>query len=710
MKLEKINQEFKKQLQTAGAATDKANAARDLLVSAIERVNDGFVALDSDWCYTYVNGRAARMLQREDPESLIGKHIWTEYPEGIGQPFHEAYLRAQATQKVVIFEEYYSPWDKWFENRIYPSEEGLSIFFTEITERKKSHESLNRVNRALKVLSRCNEILARTNDETELLEKICSVIAEEGAYPLIWIGFAEHDANKIVRLVTQKGFNSDFMDDVSISWAENIQSKEPASEAIRSGHPIIINDIFNDDSSSWWKDTAEKYAAVSSITLPIFTTDTSYGVLNIFSKTADAFNEEEVHLLQELANDLAFGIARLRSKIEQQNLQKQLQQAQKMEAVGQLTGGIAHDFNNILGCIMGYTDLAMKRFANKSEPKLTEYLSEVYQAGERGRDLVSQMLAFSSSSTGNARSISLDSVVKEVIHLLQSILPSSINLHHEIDNNVSNVIMDPTHLHQLVMNLCINARDALEGEGSIEVSVVQVNGVNSKCDSCHEYFEGDFVQLSVSDNGRGLDQTVIDKMFEPFFTTKAVGKGTGMGLSMVQRIVHNHAGHIMVETALGKGSAFHLLFPAVAKDENSSDVANNGFSKTIQNVMGQHLLVVDDDESMAVFLSELLELSGYHVSMMTDSVEALSLFQQNPQKFDLVITDQTMPGISGGELAQKMLQSRSDIPIILCTGYSEKIDAETCKSIGIKRLFHKPYRSSEILSSIAELLPATNTS
>lgn len=700
-----MTMDYKKQLFDADAARKEADAARELVSKVIERVNDGFVALDSDWRYTYVNERAVRLLQRDNADELIGKHIWTEYPEGVGQPFYHAYLRAQETQQVIIFEEYYPPWDQWFENRIYPSVDGLTIYFTEITARKKAEQSVIRINRALMVLSDCNEALIRTTNEAQLLNKVCSIITEVGQYPLVWIGFNKNDKHKSVESVADKGFDDGYLDELRISWGDNEQGAGPTAEAIRTGQLVIIKDLQNYRDDSWLQSMAQKHDISAVIAIPVKTSKTTYGALNIYAQAVNAFDEEEKRLLQELADDLAFGIATLRAQVERQQLQRQLQQGQKMEAIGQLTGGIAHDFNNILGCIMGYTSLALDRYGGKTETRLTDYLNEVYQAGERARDLIAQMLAFSRSSvSNNAKSLALGPLVKEAVKLLHSTLPSSISLHTEIDTNVSNVKIDPVHLHQLVMNLCINARDALEGEGQIDVLVSQVSGVDAECDSCHEHVKGDFVELAVRDTGSGLDAGVMERIFDPFFTTKEIGKGTGMGLSIVHGIVHEHAGHILIESATGGGSVFRLLFPAVTEQVEVADIDETELSRDLHEANEEQLLVVDDDESVAMFLTELLRLAGYKVTIMTNSEQALSLFAKNPQFFDLVITDQTMPGITGVELTRKMLQLRSDIPIILCTGYSEKIDDQTAEKMGIKRYLQKPLKAKVLLGAVAKLL------
>ena len=700
-----MTMDYKKQLLDADAARKEADAARELVSKVIERVNDGFVALNSDWRYTYVNERAARLLQRENPDELIGKHIWTEYPEGVGQPFYHAYLRAQETQQVITFEEYYPPWDQWFENRIYPSVDGLTIYFTEITARKKAEQSIIRINRALMVLSDCNEALIRTTNEEELLNKVCDIITEVGQYPLVWIGFNKNDKFKSVKSVAHRGFDDGYLDEITISWGDKEQGADPTGKAICTGQPVIIQDLLHYKEDTWLQHTAQKYAVAAVIALPIKTSKITYGALNIYAEGVNAFDEEETHLLQELADDLAFGIATLRAQIEREQLQRQLQQAQKMEAIGQLTGGIAHDFNNILGCIMGYTSLALDRYGGNSDTKLTDYLNEVYKAGERARDLIAQMLAFSRSSvSNNAQPLAPGPLVKEAVKLLQSTLPSSIHLHTEIDINVSNVKIDPVHMHQLVMNLCINARDAMDGEGQIDVLISQVSGVEAECDSCHEHVKGDFVELAVRDTGSGLDASVIERIFDPFFTTKKIGKGTGMGLSIVHGIVHEHEGHILLENASGGGCVFRLLFPAVTEQVEVTETKATGISRDLSRANEGQLMVVDDDESMATLLTDMLCFAGYQVTKCINSVQALSLFKKNPQSFDLVITDQTMPGITGVELAKKMLHLRSDIPIILCTGYSEKIDNQTAEKLGVKQYLQKPVRADVLLESVAKIL------
>ncbi|MCP4043461.1 MAG: PAS domain S-box protein [Gammaproteobacteria bacterium] len=257
---------------------------------------------------------------------------------------------------------------------------------------------------------------------------------------------------------------------------------------------------------------------------------------------------------------------RKRSEAEQARLQRELQQVQKMEALGQLTGGIAHDFNNILGIIMGYSDLARDRCISKGEAKLTSQLDRILEASGRARDLVSQMMAFSRGDARDDKPLQLQALVKEDLKMLSSTLPSSIGITTEIEENLPSVIMDPGQLNQLLMNLCVNARDAMKGKGDLTIRIGWVRELDAECATCHKQVEGDWVELSVTDTGSGISQEVLNRIFDPFFTTKEVGKGTGMGMAVIHGIMRNHGGHILVETGPGEGTTFRLLFPPVVEE------------------------------------------------------------------------------------------------------------------------------------------------
>ncbi|MEH6358585.1 MAG: PAS domain S-box protein [Pseudomonadales bacterium] len=389
---------------------------------------------------------------------------------------------------------------------------------------------------------------------------------------------------------------------------------------------------------------------------------TVWGRLSAFSVGAE---EEEAYMVGMITDitpekDMAD---------EQSRLQRRLQQVEKMEAIGALTGGIAHDFNNILASIMGYTDLAMMKFCQDKEGKLNQYLTEVYKAGVRARDLVGQMMDFSRAGGGSRSDLAMGPIVKETLKMVGPTLPSSIQVNYDGDTDVPFISMDPVRLNQIVMNLVINARDALDEKGAISVSVKTYNGLTAECLACHKVIDGNYVELTVADNGVGISKSELKRIFDPFYTTKDVGKGTGMGLSVVHGIVHEYDGHILVESEEGKGSTFRVLFKAVTRLQNEFD----GVELLSEEAEGlcKRVMVVDDEQMITDYLRELLESEGHQVSAYNSSEKALADFKKSPEKYDVVITDQTMPGILGVELTAEMKEIKADLPVILCTGYSE---------------------------------------
>jgi CheY-like chemotaxis protein len=291
----------------------------------------------------------------------------------------------------------------------------------------------------------------------------------------------------------------------------------------------------------------------------------------------------------------------------------------------------------------------------------------------------------------------------ESVKLLRPVLPSSIDLSCHIDNELGLASVDPVQVNQLIMNLCINARDAMNETGLIEINATMTQLQSAVCNSCHQQISGDFVEISVTDNGPGISTEAIKRVFEPFFTTKDVGKGTGMGLSMVHGIMHHIGGHILVESIYGEGAKFRLLFPVVrVRPSESATFGEN--SNVDVNGNGQTIVVVDDEEVISLFMKELLSGHGYQVVRFADSLAALEYFKQHQQEVDLVITDQTMPNMTGIEMAQAMLDLREELPIILSTGYSALVDEESSKSEGIRAFLQKPFDSNKLLVTVKTLL------
>jgi CheY-like chemotaxis protein len=378
-------------------------------------------------------------------------------------------------------------------------------------------------------------------------------------------------------------------------------------------------------------------------------------------------------------------------------LEKRLAQAQKMEAIGTLAGGIAHDFNNILSAIIGYTELSLIDIPKGSA--LQNNLQQVLKAGGRAKELVRQILAFSRQGESELVPVKVSLIVNEALKLLRASLPATIKIRHNIKSHLS-VLTDPTNIHQVLMNLCTNASFAMQADGG--VLEVSLNDVDLDADFAGQHPDvkpGKFIRLMVKDTGCGMTPEATERIFDPFFTTKKVGQGTGMGLSVVHGIIKSHGGTILVESSPGKGSAFSVFLPAI-----ETEVADQANQAQLVITGNERILFVDDEDFQADIGKRMLGRLGYRVTAKTSSVEALDLFRQTPDEFDLVITDMTMPDMTGDVLARKLISIRPDIPIIACTGYSERINPDIVKEIGIKEMAMKPVVMKDIAQMIQRVL------
>lgn len=382
---------------------------------------------------------------------------------------------------------------------------------------------------------------------------------------------------------------------------------------------------------------------------------------------------------------------------ERRQMANRLQQAYKMEAIGTLAGGIAHDFNNILSAILGYTELSL----TDSEPGslLHGNLRKVMKAGERARDLVHQVLSFSRQGDQEKLPVQLMPIIKEVLKFIRASLPTSIEIQQELRGDPT-ILADPTQIHQVVMNLCTNAAHAMQdGGGILRVSLENIE-LDSEFTSRHPGLQpGVHVKLTISDTGYGISPEVVKRIFDPFFTTKGKGEGTGMGLSVVHGIVKSHGGIIDVYSTPGKGSVFTVFFSAIERrlvHDTKPEKALVGGT--------EHILLVDDEPPLVELGVAMLEALGYQVTGIESSIEALALFKENPNRFDLVITDLAMPKITGDRLAEQLIDIKPDIPIILCTGFSAAIDEDRAKNMGIKAFINKPILRHQISRTIRTVL------
>ncbi|MBM3226641.1 MAG: response regulator, partial [Candidatus Tectomicrobia bacterium] len=380
----------------------------------------------------------------------------------------------------------------------------------------------------------------------------------------------------------------------------------------------------------------------------------------------------------------------------QQDMQRR--QAHKMQAIGVLAGGIAHDFNNILSAILGYGELAL--YEAPAESRLARYVCEVLTAGERAQSLVRQILTFSRAGEPERLPVQLHLIVKEVLKLLRASLPTTIDIRQTVDEQAGTVLADPTQMHQVLLNLCSNAEHAMrETGGVLDVCLEKVDLSTDMAAHYAELAAGPYIRLIIRDTGQGIPPDVATHVFEPFFTTKGVGQGTGMGLAVVHGIVTNHRGAIALHSTPGEGSTFEVYLPRIDMP------VTNPTTHDERLLHGQGvILFVDDEEAIARLGQQMLEKLGYQAVVETSSLVALETFRQRPQHFDLVITDQTMPQMTGEVFAQELRAIRPDIPIILCTGFSHTVDADKARAQGIDAFLMKPMVARDLGQALQDVL------
>ena len=379
--------------------------------------------------------------------------------------------------------------------------------------------------------------------------------------------------------------------------------------------------------------------------------------------------------------------------------ERQMQQVMKLQAIGTLAGGIAHDFNNILFPIVGYTELTMDDIPADSQAR--QNLEEILKATNRAKELVQQILTFSRQSCRERKPLKVQFLIKEALKLLRATIPSTIDIEYNVSEDCGSILGDPTQIHQVIMNLCTNAYHALqETGGKLEVSLKEVDISYEKSVERVGMKVGRHLELIVADSGHGMEPEVLERIFEPYYTTKEQGKGTGLGLSVIHGIIKNHGGDISVASQPGKGTMFTIYLPTI----DDIDIEIEPVEAPAATQGNERILLVDDEKQIIDIEQQILERLGYRVTPKTDSEEALEEFAALPEKYDLVITDMTMPKMTGDQLARKLMDIKPDIPVILCTGFNETITEEKALAMGIDSFIMKPIVKDQLANTIRAVL------
>jgi CheY-like chemotaxis protein len=592
----------------------------------------------------------------------------------------------------------------------------------EITERRraeaalqKAHDDLERrvtertadlahVNRMLSILSECNLALVRVKEEPALLQEICRIIIDLGGYPLVWIGYAEQDAAKSVRPVAQAGFEEGYLDNVNITWADTERGRGPTGSAIRNAEPCIAKNIQTDPGFAPWRREAIRRNYASSIALPLMQrNDLVFGALNIYATVPDGFPDEEVGLLMKLADNLAFGInslrerdARRQAEEEQKKLQAQLLQSQKLELVGRLAGGVAHDFNNILAVIIGNTEMALLKVA-PSDP-LRARLQRIEKAARRSADLIRQLLAFARNQTISPINLNLNEAVPAMLTLLRGLIGEDIELNWAPSEDLWHVKLDPSQIDQVLTNLCVNARDAITGVGRIRIETDNITFAEDHTTDRFGVVRGEYVLLSVNDNGCGMDEEIQEHLFEPFYTTKNTGEGTGLGLATVYGIVKQNDGFIDVISEPGKGSTFNIYFPRQAE---APDTIPPAISPEQVNVGGlETILLVEDEPELLELCQSMLQSLGYRVLSACTPTNAIQQAQSLTGDIHLLVTDVVMPEMNGSDLVKQLRTIQPNLKYLFMSGYTASVIANRGILENDLHFIQKPFAMKDLAHKV----------
>jgi len=383
---------------------------------------------------------------------------------------------------------------------------------------------------------------------------------------------------------------------------------------------------------------------------------------------------------------------------ERKKLEAQLQQSQKMEVIGTLAGGLAHDFNNILNIIIGNTELAVDNVPERNPAH--QNLVEIRQASLRARDVVKQILAFSRHSIEEKKPIRIAPIITESLKLLRASIPTTIEIRRNLSAEQDTILADATQINQVLINLCTNAAYSMrENGGVLEVNLDNIQIDEGEKAAYYGLIPGDYIRLTVNDTGSGIEPEIIERIFDPYFTIKSAGKGNRMGLAVVHRIIKSHGGNITANSEPGKGATFEVVFPVVEIEAELEIKTSDSIPRGTERI-----LFIDDEMLIVKIAKQMLYRLGYQVDARISNLEALEVFRKSPDAFDLIITDYTMPNMTGRALAKELMCIRPDIPIILCTGFNEQIDEDVAKKMGIKAFVMKPIGVREIATTIREVL------
>ncbi len=745
------------------AEQEVRNLARRLR-GTLESIGDGFYTIDEDWRFTYFNGEAERLYGRPR-EEVLGRSLWQEFPITLGSQVETEFRRARTTNAVVGFEYFYEPFATWFDIRAYPNEDGLAVFFRDVTVRRQNSEQLRLLQSSVERLRDIVMIsgaqqspgeLPRLIYVNEAVELLTGYTPSElvGKTPAV-LNWAESQPDVLERilqaLTTWKPINEQLRcltkggqeiwleldmipvageDDRLSHWIainRDVTERKYAEERLRENaalidmaqDAIVVRDLqhrvtfWNKSSEDLYGYTAEEVQGKAVTELLYRNTDAFVQAYQTTLETGEwrgeleQMNREGKMLIVESRWSLVRhpdgepkAILAINSDhTERRKLEKQFLRAQRMESIGTLAGGIAHDLNNLLSPILMGVDL-LQHLA--SDPRAKSILESMSRSANRGAELVRQVLSFARGVEGHRVGLNLKHTVREIENIISNTFPKNIDFALRMPNDLWQVMGDPTQLHQVLLNLCVNARDAMPNGGSLVIRI-QNTELDKDSDALIEGAQpGRFVLMEVSDDGEGMARDVIDRVFEPFFTTKEMGKGSGLGLSTVIGIVRSHGGFIHVSSEVGRGSVFQVFLPA--HTESSQGDSPQKVAGSLPRGTGQCILVVDDETTILSISRQILETFGYRVITAENGVQATKLYAAHQNEVDLVLTDMMMPVMDGPDLIRQLQEINPNVKIITASGLNNPSESSKENLPTSFPFLAKPFSAKQLLTLVQQVM------
>lgn len=617
--------------------------ASERLSSTLESISDAFFTLDDDWRFTYVNSEAERLLQRPRG-ALLGQRIWETFPEAVGTPFHVEYTRALRERVSSEFEAYYAPYDRWFVVKAYPVPDGLAVYFRDGTVARRANEQLRLLQSSVE---RLNDIVVITDAEP-ISDHGPRIVYVNQAFERL-TGYAREDVlGKTPRIL------------------QGPRTDRRTLDKIR--HAL----------ETWQPVRAE--------------------VQNYTKSGQELWLELDIVPLADETGWYTHWVAVERDVTERRRLEQQILRAQRMESIGTLAGGIAHDLNNVLSPILMSVELLRPHVTDADGVRRLDVIA---QAASRGASMIRQVLGFARGIEGERRTLPISPVIDETLRIVGETFPRNVTVVADVAADTARVDADPTQLQQVMLNLCVNARDAMPDGGTLSVNVSNVTLDADAAARVLEARPGPYVQIAVRDTGVGIAPEHLEKIFDPFFTTKPPGHGTGLGLSTTLAIVRGHGGFVRVQSERGVGTQVEVYLPATT---SSLDVTGEEGGDVVPDGHGETVLVVDDEASIRSTTRAVLERHGYRVLEASDGADGIAVFATHAADVRVVVTDLMMPVMDGAAMLQVLTGLAPDVPVIAASGMATSRDVQRAVVQGASAFLAKPYTGTELLRTIARVL------